>query len=135
MHFIGLFVLQCFLFIQGEQCSQPPVRANEEWMLICRHNADLQPNIDSQQDFDWTHAAQAYPNLEEMPSFIPRQQESAAASVFTTSADPQHLQGKQLMVYTIVQEHLEADSQPPLRMIVSGQCLCTIMLLVSLLKY
>ena len=45
----------------------------------------------------------------------------------------QHLQGKQLQVYTIVQDRLQADSPPPLRMIVSGQCLCTFMLLVSLL--
>ena len=89
-------------------------------MLVCQHSADLQPNTNSQEDVDWTQAAQAYPNLEEMPTFIPRQRDSAAEHSFTTSADPQHLQGKQLQAYTIVREHAEADSPPPLRMIVSG---------------
>ena len=89
-------------------------------MLICQHNADLQPNTDSQEDFDWTQGTQAYPNLEEMPTFITRQRESAAEHTFTTFADPQHLQGKQLQAYTLVQEHAKAEAPPPLRMIVSG---------------
>ena len=89
-------------------------------MLICQHNADLQPNTDSQEDFDWTQGAQAYPNLEEMPTFITRQCESAAEHTFTTFADPQHLQGKQLQAYTLVQDHAKAEAPPPLRMIVSG---------------
>ena len=65
-------------------------------MLVCQHNADLQPNTVPEQDVDWTHAAQAYTNLEEMPSFISRQRQSAAQCAFTTTADPQRLQGKQL---------------------------------------
>lgn len=89
-------------------------------MLVCQRNADLQPSVHSQEDFNWSHAAQAYPNLEEMPSFIPRQQHSAATSVFTTSANPHQLQDKQLQVYTIMREHLEADAPPPLGVIVSG---------------
>ena len=89
-------------------------------MLICQRNADLQPNTDSQEDFYWTQGAQAYPNLEEMPTFITRQRESVAEHTFTTFADPQHLQGKQLQVYTLVQEHAKAEGPPPLRMIVSG---------------
>ena len=92
----------------------------EEWMLICQRNADLQPNTDSQEDFDWTPGAQAYPNLEEIPNFITRQHESAAEHTFTTFPDPLHLQGKQLQVYTLVQEHAKKKSPPPLRMIVSG---------------
>ena len=103
-----------------QQHNQHPPRAVEEWMLICQRNAQLQPRTDSQEDVDWTQAAQAYPNLEEMPTFICRQRESAAEHSFTTSADPQHLQGKQLQAYTLVQEHAEAEAQPPLRMIVSG---------------
>ena len=62
-------------------------------MLVCQRNADLQQNIESEQEVDWTHAAQAYANIEEMPSFISQQHESAAQRAFTTSADPQQLQG------------------------------------------
>ena len=89
-------------------------------MLVCQHNDDLQPNIESEQEVDWTRAGQAYANIEEMPSFISQQRESAAQHAFTTSADPQQLQGKQLQLYTIVQRHMEAETPPPLRMIVSG---------------
>ena len=89
-------------------------------MLVCQHNDDLQPNIESEQEVDWTRAGQAYANIEEMPSFISQQRESAAQPAFTTSADPRQLQGKQLQVYTIVQQHMEAETPPPLRMIVSG---------------
>ena len=89
-------------------------------MLICQRNTDLQPNTDSQQDIDWTLASQSYPNVEEAPSFISQQRQVAAEHVFTTSADPQNLQGKQLQVYTAVQQHHDAVNPPPLRMIVSG---------------
>ena len=89
-------------------------------MLVCQRNADLQPNIESEQEMDWTRAALAYTNIEEMPSFISWQRESAAQRPFTTSADHRQLQGKQLQVYTIVQQHMEAETPPPLRMIVSG---------------
>ena len=89
-------------------------------MLICQRNADLQPNVDSQKDVDWTRAAQTYPNLEEMPTFICRQRESADEHLFSTSADPQQLQGKQLQAYTLVREHAETEAPPPLKMIVSG---------------
>ena len=81
---------------------------------------DLQPDLTSQQEFDWSQPAKAYPNLEEMPSFISRHQASAPQRTFTTTADPQNLQGKQLQAYTIVRQYLEADSPPPLRMIISG---------------
>ena len=90
-------------------------------MLVCQCNADLQPNIESEQVVDWTRAAQAYTNIEEMPSFISRQRATAGQRAFTTSADPRQLQGKQLQVYTIVQQHMEAEGPLPLlRMIVSG---------------
>ena len=89
-------------------------------MLICQRNTDLQPNTDSQQDIDWTLASQSYPNVEEAPSFISQQRQAAGEHVFTTSANPQNLQGKQLQVYTAVQQHHDAVNPPPLRMIVSG---------------
>ena len=37
-------------------------------------------------EVDWERAAQAYTNLEEMPSFISRQRQSAAQRAFTTTA-------------------------------------------------
>ena len=89
-------------------------------MLICQRNADLQPNTDSQEDMDWTQAAQAHPNLAEMPTFVIQQRQSAAGHSFTTSTDSQHLQGKQLQAYTIVCGHARAEAPPPLRMIVCG---------------
>ena len=104
----------------NDQHTSPPSRPVEEWMLICQRNTDLQPNTDSQQDIDWTLASQSYPNLEEAPSFISQQRQVAGEHVFTTSADPQNLQGKQLQVYTAVQQHHNAVNPPPLRMIVSG---------------
>ena len=89
-------------------------------MLICQRNADLQPSVDTQEDVDWTLAAQSYPNLEEAPRFITDQRQAAAQHAFTTTADPHKLQGKQLQVYTIVKQHQSANNPPPLRMIVSG---------------
>ena len=89
-------------------------------MLICQHNAELQPNMETQEDMDWIWAAQAYPNLEEMPTFICRQRTSAAEHLFSTSANPHHLQGKQLQAYSLMQQHAEAEAPSPLRMIVSG---------------
>ena len=89
-------------------------------MLICQQNADLQPSMDTQDGIDWTLAAHLYPTLEEAPTFISQQKQAAGQHVFTTSADPANLQGKQQQVYTIVQHHQSANSPPPLRMIVSG---------------
>ena len=103
-----------------QQPNQRPTGALEEWMLICQSNTDLQLNIESQDD-DWTAAGvQRYPNVEEMPTFISRHHESAGQHIFTTSADPQHLQEKQLQTYNMVQEHAESDHPEPLRLIVSG---------------
>ncbi len=103
-----------------DQNEEHPTRAVEEWMLVCQRNADLEPNSDSQEDVDWACAAHAYPNLEEMPTFISRQRESASQHSFTTTADPGKLEGKQLQAYTFVRDHMDAESPPPLRMIVSG---------------
>ncbi len=89
-------------------------------MLVCQRSAELEPNTDSQDQVDWACAAQAYPNLEEMPSFISRQRDAATQQSFTTLADPSRLEGKQLQAYTIVRDHMDAESPPPLRMIISG---------------
>ena len=89
-------------------------------MLICDRHADLGLNTSS-HEVDWRLSGQSYPNLQEMPSFIAQQRQLGVQRVFTTNADPQLLQGKQMLVYTAVRQHFEAHSpQPPLRMIVSG---------------
>ena len=89
-------------------------------MLVCQHSVDLQQGTSSQPEVDWSQAARAYPNLEEMPSFIARQRQSAPQTMFTTTADPQQLQGKQLQAYSIVRQHLEAIEPAPLKLIISG---------------
>ena len=104
---------------QHEQ-QQHQQRAQDEWILICQRVADLQPDTSSQEDFNWTAAAQSYPNLEEAPTFITRNRQQAAPRTFTTSASPDNLQGRQLEVYTTVKDHFESDNPPPLRMIVTG---------------
>ena len=48
------------------------------------------------------------------------QEQEGGQHVFTTSANPANLQGKQQQVYTIVHQHQSANSPPPLRMIVSS---------------
>ena len=89
-------------------------------MLICQRSADLQPSMDTEDDTDWTRDAHLYPTIEEAPRFIIQQRQVAGQHIFTTSADPANLQGKQLQVFTTVQQHQSAISPQPLRMIVSG---------------
>lgn len=88
-------------------------------MLVCQRNSDLQPTLQT-PDFDWTTAAQSYPNIEEVPTFIGRQRQAAPEHIFTTSACPQNLQGTQLEVYSAVKEHFDSNTSTPLHMIVSG---------------
>ena len=109
-----------FLLPQEQAEAQPGQRAVEEWMFICQSNAELQPTTESQEDVDWSVDAQRYPNVEEMPTFIFRQRESAGEHSFTTTADPQYLQEKQLQAYNLIREHAESNNPPPLRLIVSG---------------
>ena len=89
-------------------------------MLICQRNSDLQPNMNSNEDYNWASSSSVYPNLEELPSFIARQRQTATQRIFTTTANPQYLQGKQLQAYTLVQQHLQTEESSPLHMIVSG---------------
>ena len=71
-------------------------------------------------DHNWSTSSAAYPNLEELPTFIIRQRESAQQRPFTTTADPVCVQGKQLATYNLVKSHLESNNTTPFRMIVSG---------------
>ena len=70
--YLQLYVHCNYNIIPQEQQHSQPTRAVEEWMLVCQRNADLQLDINSQQEVDWTQGAGAYPNLEEMPTFISR---------------------------------------------------------------
>ncbi len=89
-------------------------------MLICHRNADYGNNCDCDDDHNWSASSIAYPNLEELPSFITSQRQSATERSFNTTADPTHLQGKHLATYNLVQQHMESNDTVPLRMIVSG---------------
>ena len=75
--------------------------------------------METQEDIEWTSSTQSYPNIDEAPSFISQHRQAAGQHVFTTTANPANLQGKQLQVYTIVQHH-SPNSPSPLRMIISG---------------
>ena len=97
-----------------------PSRATKEWLLICHQNVEMQPSMDTQEDIDWAVSTQSYPNIDGAPFFISQQRQAAGQHVFTTTANSTNLQGKQLQVYTIVQQHHTANSPPPLRTIVSG---------------
>ena len=91
-------------------------------MLICQHNAEFAQMTGEEEDCDWSLAAKEYPDLREMPSFIAQQRQEFVVQSFTTSANPSHLQGKQLLAYSAVRGHSESSnpSQSPLRMVVSG---------------
>ena len=92
----------------------------EEWMLLCQLQPQLQSQSDSHPDFDWLASGLKYANLRETVTFVTKQKELAPAQDFSTSADPQNLQAKQLQAYKMVQQHIQGDHSKPLRMIVSG---------------
>ena len=90
--------------------------------MICQHNTgtNIELEISLQEDVDWTAASLHYPNIEEAPSFIARQRQRGITQVFSTTANPDSLQGKQLQVYNTVKSHYESNITQPLLMIVSG---------------
>lgn len=73
------------------QIATASLQHTEKWMLICHQHADLEPSMDTQENIDWSLAAQSYPNLEEAPSFISQQRQAAGQHTFTTSADSHNL--------------------------------------------
>jgi len=89
-------------------------------MLICQHHATLQPATDLDETVDWTHSAQLYGSLDEIPSFISNQRQIFTQQSFNSNADFTLLQGKQLQAYQSVLQHYQNGAQPPLRMIISG---------------
>ena len=107
---------------EEDQEDDTPPTAVEDWMLICQHEAEFSHSDgDKGSAHDWSQAAKEYPNLKEMPSFIAQQRQQHETQPAEITADPAHLQGKQLHAYNIVREHLEGNGvEGPLRMIVSG---------------
>ena len=94
-------------------------RPVDDWMLICQNQPDL--DTTSADPADWCSAAAAYPNLDEAPSFVARNRETfTIAPNHSNNADPTKLQGKQLRVYQLVQQHLMHINTEPLRIIISG---------------
>ena len=93
-------------------------------MLICQHGAEFPDSAVVDKDVDWSLAGKAYPSLEEMPHFVAQQHQhhEPLPAVSNCTADPKHLQGKQLQAYKIVCEHFEekCEAKQPLYMIVSG---------------
>ena len=92
----------------------------EEWMMLCRAYPMLESQTDVQEEHDWNAAAQRYPNLSELPSFISCHRDSVIHDSNSNVADVNKLVGKQLLAYRIVKQHFESNSDAPLRIIVSG---------------
>lgn len=125
MHVVQCTLIRVHHFLQDDDHQQQathtrPQRLKEEWMLICQMAADLQPDISTHEEFDWTAAAQSYSNLDDTPSFISRNRQQVGPHTFNTSVNPANLQGRQLEVYTAVKDHFESANPTALRMIVTG---------------
>ena len=90
-------------------------------MLICQYGAAFPQSEKDKDDHDWSLAVMAYPNLHELSSFISRQHLEYVPQPAATTADPERLQGKQLVAYNIVCDHFKMqDRATPLRLIISG---------------
>ena len=102
-----------------EESDERPV---QDWMLLCQHKPEFTDSANADSSVDWSLAAKAYPNLDEMPHFIAQQRQHHVPQPSSTTADPERLQGKQLHAYSIVRDHFEERKagKQPLRMIVSG---------------
>ena len=55
-----------------------------------------------------------------MPTFITKQRQSAHECPYTTTADPNNLQGKQLAAYNLVKHQMQNDDLSLLHMIISA---------------
>jgi hypothetical protein len=58
--------------------------------------------------------------MQEFNKFITKHRQSTPSCVFTTTADPSRLQGKQLAVFELIKHHMQSNDFTPLRMIVLG---------------
>ena len=107
---------------EQEERDGDPSSTVQDWMLLCQHRPKFPDSITTDDNVDWSLAAKAYSNLDEMPHFIAQQRQHHMAPPTSTTADSEQLQGKQLHAYNIVRDHFEdkAAGKQPLRMIVSG---------------
>ena len=119
MHLIYCYLLP-FCVMQDLLAVPTQHHETEEWMLICQRNADYHSAPHCDDDYNWSASSMAYSNIDEMPTFISRHRQSAQERPFTTTADPNNLQGKQLAAYNIVKHHMESNDCGPLHMIISG---------------
>ena len=83
-------------------------------MLICQCTADYRSTAYCDSDFNWSSSSMLYSNLDKMSTFVTRCRQSAQEHVFTTTADSNNLQGKQLAAYDLVKHHMESEDQSPL---------------------
>ncbi len=111
-----------FFNINLQEHDEEPTTTVQDWMLICQQCAEFPDCDGAHQNVDWSLAATMYANLDEMPHFVAQQRQHYVSQPTGMTADPERLQGKQLMAYRIVREHFEDKSaeKQPLRMIVSG---------------
>lgn len=120
-----MFLHSLYISFQDQDEDQdddiPPARV-QDWMLLCKFGAEFLHDKGDAENFDWSLAAEAYPDLLEMPSFIAQQRQHYVPQPCTkATANPEMLQGKQRQAYEIVCEHFEDRAhRQPLRMIVSG---------------
>ena len=119
-----MHAINCRYFLSSGRIYNQPCYIQSYRRVDVDRNTDLQPNLNSDEDHtDWSIkfiCSIPQPGGTIIPTFITRQHQSAPQRTFTTTADPHHLQGKQLQAYTLVQQHLEAEDSSPLYKIVSG---------------
>ena len=90
-------------------------------MLICQYGAAFPQSEKDKNDHDWSLAGMVYPNRQELSSFISRQHLECVPQPAATTADPERLQGKQLVAYNTVRDHFKVqDRATPFRLIISG---------------
>ena len=87
-------------------------------MLLCQHHEQVQPQMNLQENVDWTRSSQFYGNLGEIPSFLSTHRQ-LGIQTSQSNANTHLLQGKQLQVFNMVKHHLESKSSP-LYMIFAG---------------
>ena len=105
-----------------EESDGDPSSTMQDWMLLCQHRPEFTDSVTNDGNVDWSLAAKAYPNLDELPHFIAQNRQHHVLQNATTIVDIDRLQGKQLHAYSIVRDHFEDEAvgKQTFRMIVSG---------------
>jgi len=72
----GNVYLPAIILSQQEQEDRnAPLNEVQDWMRICQHVAEFPQSSNNEEMHDWSQAARAYPNLQELPSFIAQQRQ------------------------------------------------------------